>query len=143
MRTELRRPVFFGGANPARAAAFSTDRPAGFSRQSYPSEWVGHFLCIGMAASKCRQRPVLRILAQCSTGLPLFTGGLRKCYMNQPQGVPAMNQHAKLDTAASSKMSPEEWQARVDLAAVYRLCAHYGWDDIIYNHCSMRVPGEP
>ena len=40
-------------------------------------------------------------------------------------------------------MSPEEWQARVDLAAVYRLCAHYGWDDVIYNHCSMRVPGEP
>jgi ribulose-5-phosphate 4-epimerase/fuculose-1-phosphate aldolase len=60
-----------------------------------------------------------------------------------PQGVPAMNQHAKIDTAASTKMSPEEWQARVDLAAVYRLCAHYGWDDIIYNHCSMRVPGEP
>ena len=54
-----------------------------------------------------------------------------------------MNQHAKIDTAATAKMSPEEWQARVDLAAVYRLCAHYGWDDVIYNHCSMRVPGEP
>ena len=39
-------------------------------------------------------------------------------------------------------MSPAEWQARVDLAAVYRLVAHYGWDDVIYNHCSMRVPGE-
>ena len=36
----------------------------------------------------------------------------------------------------------EEWQARVDLAAVYRLVAHHGWDDVIYNHCSMRVPGE-
>src|SRR3569832_1099010 len=54
-----------------------------------------------------------------------------------------MNQHAKIDTTASTKMSPEEWQARTDLAAVYRLCAHYGWDDLIYNHCSMRVPGEP
>jgi ribulose-5-phosphate 4-epimerase/fuculose-1-phosphate aldolase len=54
-----------------------------------------------------------------------------------------MNQHAKIDTAAAAKMSSEEWQARVDLAAVYRLCAHYGWDDNIYNHCSMRVPGEP
>jgi ribulose-5-phosphate 4-epimerase/fuculose-1-phosphate aldolase len=40
-------------------------------------------------------------------------------------------------------MSPEEWQARIDLAAVYRLVAHYGWDDVIYNHASMRVPGEP
>src|SRR3954470_8875739 len=40
-------------------------------------------------------------------------------------------------------LSDAERQARIDLAAVYRLCAHYGWDDIIYNHCSMRVPGEP
>jgi ribulose-5-phosphate 4-epimerase/fuculose-1-phosphate aldolase len=40
-------------------------------------------------------------------------------------------------------VSTEEWQARVDLAAVYRLVAHYGWDDVIYNHCSMRIPGEP
>jgi len=40
-------------------------------------------------------------------------------------------------------MSEQEWQARVDLAAVYRLCHHWGWGDLIYNHCSMRVPGEP
>ena len=50
-------------------------------------------------------------------------------------------------TKASKKlptgMSAEEWDARVDLAAVYRLVAHNGWDDVIYNHCSMRVPGEP
>ena len=32
---------------------------------------------------------------------------------------------------------------RVDLAAVYRLCHYYGWGELIYNHCSMRVPGEP
>ena len=36
-----------------------------------------------------------------------------------------------------------EWEARVDLAAVYRLVAHNGWDDVIYYHCSMRVPGAP
>ena len=38
-------------------------------------------------------------------------------------------------------VSPEEWQARVDLAACYRLVAHYGWDDLIYTHISERVPG--
>jgi ribulose-5-phosphate 4-epimerase/fuculose-1-phosphate aldolase len=43
---------------------------------------------------------------------------------------------------ARANMSASEWEARVDLAAVYRLCAYYGWDDVIYNHCSMRVPGE-
>ena len=35
----------------------------------------------------------------------------------------------------------EEWQARVDLAAAYRLVAHYGWDDLIFTHLSARVPG--
>jgi ribulose-5-phosphate 4-epimerase/fuculose-1-phosphate aldolase len=46
-------------------------------------------------------------------------------------------------TSTPDGMAPEEWQARINLAAVYRLCAHYGWGDLIYNHCSMRVPGEP
>jgi ribulose-5-phosphate 4-epimerase/fuculose-1-phosphate aldolase len=36
-----------------------------------------------------------------------------------------------------------EWQTRVDLAACYRLCALYGWDDGIYTHISAAVPGEP
>ena len=39
------------------------------------------------------------------------------------------------------KVSPEEWQIRVDLAAAYRLVAHFGWDDIIFTHLSARVPG--
>ena len=54
-----------------------------------------------------------------------------------------MNKHAKVSDAIPAGISQGEWQARVDLAAVYRLTAHYGWDDVIYNHSSMRVPGEP
>ena len=42
-----------------------------------------------------------------------------------------------------SKVSPEEWQARVDLAACYRLMDLYEMTDLIANHISMRVPGEP
>ncbi|WP_277982986.1 class II aldolase/adducin family protein [Sphingomonas faeni] len=38
-------------------------------------------------------------------------------------------------------VSPEEWALRVDLAAAYRLVAHYGWDDLIFTHLSARVPG--
>jgi ribulose-5-phosphate 4-epimerase/fuculose-1-phosphate aldolase len=30
---------------------------------------------------------------------------------------------------------------RVQLAACYRLAAHYGWTDLIYTHISARVPG--
>jgi ribulose-5-phosphate 4-epimerase/fuculose-1-phosphate aldolase len=39
------------------------------------------------------------------------------------------------------RVSEQEWQARVDLAAAYRLVAHYGWDDLIFTHISARVPG--
>src|SRR5215510_2037843 len=39
------------------------------------------------------------------------------------------------------QVSEAEWQARVDLAAAYRLVALYGWDDLIFTHISARVPG--
>ncbi len=39
------------------------------------------------------------------------------------------------------QVSAEEWQARVDTAALYRLVAFEGWDDMIFTHISMRVPG--
>jgi ribulose-5-phosphate 4-epimerase/fuculose-1-phosphate aldolase len=47
------------------------------------------------------------------------------------------------DAGASlkSRVSAEEWQARVDCAALYRLVALHGWDDMIFTHISMRVPG--
>jgi ribulose-5-phosphate 4-epimerase/fuculose-1-phosphate aldolase len=54
-----------------------------------------------------------------------------------------MTVHVMTQNTQKVPISSEEWEARVDLAAVYRLVAHHGWDDVIYNHCSMRVPGEP
>jgi ribulose-5-phosphate 4-epimerase/fuculose-1-phosphate aldolase len=39
-----------------------------------------------------------------------------------------------------SNTEPGEWDARVDLAACYRLVALYGMDDIVYTHISARVP---
>ncbi|MCZ8252981.1 MAG: class II aldolase/adducin family protein [Hylemonella sp.] len=40
------------------------------------------------------------------------------------------------------RCTPAEWQARVDLAACYRLVDLYGMSDMMANHISMRVPGE-
>jgi len=40
------------------------------------------------------------------------------------------------------RVSPEEWQARVDLACTYRLVAHYDWLHGISNHISLRSPGD-
>ena len=39
------------------------------------------------------------------------------------------------------RVSDEEWQQRIDLAACYRMIAMYGWDDLIFTHISARVPG--
>jgi ribulose-5-phosphate 4-epimerase/fuculose-1-phosphate aldolase len=38
-------------------------------------------------------------------------------------------------------VSPSEWEARVNLAATYRLTALFGWDDLVFTHISARVPG--
>ncbi len=39
------------------------------------------------------------------------------------------------------QVSAEEWALRVDLAACYRLVAHFGWDDLLFTHNSARIPG--
>jgi len=39
------------------------------------------------------------------------------------------------------EVSPAEWQARLDLAACYRLVDAYGMTDMIYNHITLRIPG--
>ena len=44
-------------------------------------------------------------------------------------------------TSLKDKVSPEEWAARVDLAACYRLVSRFGWEDLVLTHITMRVPG--
>ena len=53
--------------------------------------------------------------------------------MNAPEKlqIPSMQQ----------RVSPEEWQTRVDLAACYRLAADFGWSDLVFTHITARVPG--
>src|SRR5256885_17141059 len=41
------------------------------------------------------------------------------------------------------QVSAAEWSARVQLAAGHRVLAHYGVNDLTYNHFGLRVPGEP
>jgi len=40
-----------------------------------------------------------------------------------------------------NQVSAEEWEARLELAATYRLVAHHGWTHLINNHITLRVPG--
>lgn len=43
---------------------------------------------------------------------------------------------------ANTRFSAEEWSARQELAACYRIFDMMGWDEMIYNHITVRVPGE-
>ena len=45
--------------------------------------------------------------------------------------------HAKHPTSIAA----DEWAMRLDLAAAYRLVAHFGWSDLLATHLSARVPG--
>ena len=38
--------------------------------------------------------------------------------------------------------SEAEWALRLELAACYRVFDHLGWSESIYNHISVRVPGD-
>ena len=43
--------------------------------------------------------------------------------------------------SVKGKVTREEWQTRVDLAACYRLVAQYGWDDLVFTHITAKIPG--
>ena len=42
---------------------------------------------------------------------------------------------------APKNFTQDEWRARVELAAVYRLTDYYGWTSVVYNHITLRIPG--
>lgn len=39
-------------------------------------------------------------------------------------------------------MTPTERELRIQLAAVYRLVHHFGWDELIWTHSTVRIPGD-
>lgn len=47
------------------------------------------------------------------------------------------------ESGVRAEVSEAEWEARVELAAAYRLMDHYGMIDLAHNHVCLRVPDEP
>ena len=41
---------------------------------------------------------------------------------------------------AQNQYHPDEWAARVQLAAAYRIFDMLGWTEMIYNHITVRLP---
>lgn len=61
--------------------------------------------------------------------------------------LPACPVVAQVTVVPLAPMKPQdvsdvEWQARLDLAACYRLIAHFRMTDLIYTHVSARIPGD-
>lgn len=53
----------------------------------------------------------------------------------------ALNRITPTTQSVRERVSAEEWEVRVALAAAYRAAALYRWTDHIYTHFSARVPG--
>ena len=66
------------------------------------------------------------------------TGDIKAAY---PELTPDKDYPPLRFKSLKGKVSPAEWEARVDCACAYRLVHHYDMDDMIYNHISARIPG--
>ena len=55
--------------------------------------------------------------------------------MNAPTDI------SRLAPPLEGRVSAEEWQTRVDLAAAYRLVALFHWDDLVFTHITAKIPG--
>ncbi len=53
------------------------------------------------------------------------------------------NDISSMPRLSKESVSQAEWNARVDLAAAYRLVDLFGWHMLIYNHIALRVPDAP
>lgn len=53
-----------------------------------------------------------------------------------------MQMHETVARARPDGMDPQEWEARLELAACYRLFDFLGWTEMIFNHLTLRLPGE-
>src|SRR6202158_6207689 len=52
-----------------------------------------------------------------------------------------MHADPALIRSIKGRVTADEWQARTDLAAAYRVVAMYGWAALVFTHISARVPG--
>jgi len=69
--------------------------------------------------------------------VPLKTPEKTEKPVNPPVSAPAI----KVVRSVREQVSPDEWDARINLAACYRLTTLYGMTEMIANHISCRVPG--
>jgi ribulose-5-phosphate 4-epimerase/fuculose-1-phosphate aldolase len=53
----------------------------------------------------------------------------------------APTEFSRMITSLEGRVSAAEWQARVDLAAAYRLVAMFHWDDLVFTHITAKIPG--
>src|SRR5688572_18369788 len=61
--------------------------------------------------------------------------------VSEPHEYPMSTANQLSIPSVQHRVSAEEWQTRVDLAACYRLVAHFGWSDLVFTHITARVPG--
>lgn len=61
---------------------------------------------------------------------------------HRPTETPDFARREDVGMTDEQRMTNEEWQARQDLAAAYRIFAMMGWDELIYTHVTVKIPNE-
>ncbi len=61
--------------------------------------------------------------------------------MSSISATPQKHKESKSASEVQGTVSADEWQARLQLAACYRLLHRYAMTDLIYNHVTLRIPG--
>lgn len=61
--------------------------------------------------------------------------------MRSLTSTPVINEVSNAAERVQKQVSADEWSARQNLAACYRLLHHYGMTDLVYNHATLRIPG--
>src|ERR1700712_2831517 len=57
-----------------------------------------------------------------------------------PMNAPDLRRATTSPTERPAHFDEAEWTARLQLAACYRIFAHLGWTELIYNHITLRLP---
>jgi ribulose-5-phosphate 4-epimerase/fuculose-1-phosphate aldolase len=76
-----------------------------------------------------------------TAGAGALVPAFRKCYILDPGQLAGDEVFMSAHLKSVSTISEAERQARIDLAACYRLAEHFGLNEGIDNHMTMMVPG--
>src|SRR5258706_795268 len=112
---------------------------------------MGSIVVVTLPTSGIKRRSPVRRSCRLRALLPILSNvgnrgwGLRRAaasYIRLQTGTYRQERIMATAVLRNSQMSEAEWEARQQLAACYRVFDMLGWSEMIYNHITLKLPGE-